>query len=265
MLTLPTGTYYGKIVDAIRSDGLIFSRTFYDGEVADSPWHYHQNSHISFSLQGGCIETRAQGKFERLAGDIIYMYAGEAHQNNTRMFPCKNLNLEIERSFLTRYKITEADINWAVTHNPAAKFLLLKLYGEFLYKDSSLSATANMLLLDLFCHKTKLSAKERWPPWVNIIEQRLHDCWDEPVCLEELSLHACVHPVTISKNFHRYFSCTLGEYSRQLKIEKAIALMRSSSHSLTEIAFQCGFSDQSHFIRVFKNLTGFLPKGFRQL
>ena len=73
-----------------------------------------------------------------------------------------------------------------------------------------------------------------------------------------------LHPVTLSRQFHNYFSCTLGEYIRKLKIAKAITLIKSTKNPLTEIAYQCGF-DQSHFIRSFKQLTGFLPMSFRKL
>ncbi len=56
-----------------------------------------------------------------------------------------------------------------------------------------------------------------------------------------------VHPVTISKYFPRYFSCTLGEYMRKLKIEKSLSLIKSPGNSLTNVAYACGFFDQSHF------------------
>jgi AraC family transcriptional regulator len=82
--------------------------------------------------------------------------------------------------------------------------------------------------------------------------------------LQEIALIIGVHPVTISKFFRKYFSCTLGEYQRKIKIEKSIQLIKESKLSLTEIAFLCGFTDQSHFTRNFKNMTGFLPKKFQQ-
>jgi AraC family transcriptional regulator len=55
----------------------------------------------------------------------------------------------------------------------------------------------------------------------------------------------------------------LGEYLRKLKVQKSIALIKNSELPLTEIAYLCGFSDQSHFTKVFKETLGFLPKEFR--
>lgn len=67
------------------------------------------------------------------------------------------------------------------------------------------------------------------------------------------------------QKFPRIFGCTLGEYARQVKIEKAISLIGQSRGSLADIAYECGFADQSHFIRAFKSATGFLPGEFKKI
>ena len=46
--------------------------------------------------------------------------------------------------------------------------------------------------------------------------------------------------------------------------EKAIELLETSNHSLTEIAYLTGFSDQSHFTRIFKKIRGENPSDFRK-
>lgn len=97
-----------------------------------------------------------------------------------------------------------------------------------------------------------------------LLKQLLHDKWNEVLSLQEIAGLVGAHPVTISKNFRKYFHCTLGTYQRRLKIEKSIDLIKNSTLSLSEIAFYCGFTDQSHFIRNFKELTGFLPKDYRK-
>ena len=48
------------------------------------------------------------------------------------------------------------------------------------------------------------------------------------------------------------------------KYLQSIHLMHTSELSLTEIAYNCQFSDQSHFIKTFKSLTWLTPKEYRQ-
>jgi AraC family transcriptional regulator len=51
---------------------------------------------------------------------------------------------------------------------------------------------------------------------------------------------------------------------RKLKIDKALSLVKSGEESLTSVAYECGFADQSHFIRTFKQMTGFLPAMYQK-
>jgi AraC family transcriptional regulator len=41
-------------------------------------------------------------------------------------------------------------------------------------------------------------------------------------------------------------------------------LLNEPDASLSGIAYACGFFDQSHFIRTFKELTGFLPAQYQK-
>jgi AraC family transcriptional regulator len=103
------------------------------------------------------------------------------------------------------------------------------------------------------------------PVWIKSIKEILHDRWNESISLQELAHSLGLHPVTVSKHFPRYFNCTLGEYMRKIKIEKAIAQISKDEFSLTQVAHNCGFFDQSHFIRAFKQATGFLPGAYKKL
>jgi two-component system, response regulator YesN len=46
-------------------------------------------------------------------------------------------------------------------------------------------------------------------------------------------------------------------------LERACAMLSTSTESVMNIAELCGFSDVSFFHRVFKNWTGFTPREYR--
>ena len=54
------------------------------------------------------------------------------------------------------------------------------------------------------------------------------------------------------------------EYLQQLRIRAAGNMLRSTEHSVTEIAYSCGFKDASAFCNHFRKLTGMTPKVFRR-
>jgi len=265
-LSLDRGHYLGKVVDLCYCDGIIAGATQYPEEGHTSQPHYHDNMHISFVLRGGSVEKRGQGQqYERLPGDIMFYHAGEIHQNIQKVFPSKNINLEIENDFLLKNGNTEAAIGSVLTENPDGKFLLLKVYNELSENDHFSASSISMLFLDMVNRSAKKHQTKPLPSWVRIIHELLNDQSTGKLGLTDLSKAAGVHPITISKHFHKYYGCTLGEYMRKLKIEKALTLIKAGTIPLTEIAYACDFSDQSHFTRVFKQQTGFLPKRYQQL
>jgi len=83
--------------------------------------------------------------------------------------------------------------------------------------------------------------------------------------LKEVSQSLNVHPSYLSREFSKYFDdFSFGDYIRKLRIEKAIQLLNNPKYSLSEIAYLTGFSDQSHFTRIFKKVTGKNPSSFKK-
>lgn len=105
------------------------------------------------------------------------------------------------------------------------------------------------------------------PVWVNELKELIQDQTDTNLALslKELSESLDVNPAYLSREFSKYFdNLSFGEYMRKLRIEKAIELLQTSRHTLVEIAYLAGFSDQSHFTRIFKKHTGQNPSDFRK-
>lgn len=265
MPALEKKTYFGNVVDVLKTEGVITRAQTFREENTAARIHYHENSHVSFMLQGGVLDKRKTWETERVPGEMMFFHAGEPHQTIIESFPTKNINLVIEDDFLQDNLATEAMIQSAVDRNPNAKFIMLKIYKELVSEDVFSDSSIKMLLLNLIHANPKTESKNTRPRWVNVVAELTRDKWNESLTLKDLSEAAEVHTITISKHFPKYFSCTFGEYMRRLKIEKSLYFLKTSSFSLAEIAVECGFSDQSHFIRTFKQLTGFLPNNYKKL
>lgn len=265
MLALEKETYLGSVGSKLRAEGVIIGAQTFQKQTAAATMHYHENSHVNFVLRGGVLDKRKPWETERVAGELMFFHAGELHQTTIESFPTKSINLVIEQDFLLNNQATENAINSAVDKNPNAKFFMLKIYKELIANDVFSDCSIKMLLLNLIHTNPETSFKNTCPGWVKTVAELTQDKWNESLTLNDLSKAAGVHPITISKHFPKYFSCTFGEYMRRLKIAKSLYLLKVPSFSLSEIALECGFSDQSHFIRTFKQLTGFLPNNYKKI
>lgn len=66
----------------------------------------------------------------------------------------------------------------------------------------------------------------------------------------------------LQKVFLQYTGLTPKLYSKINRFQKSLVMVGRSNLSLTSIAYQSGYFDQSHFIREFKTFTGMKPSGF---
>jgi len=264
MKILDPATYLGTRTSYLQAHGLGVSITSYQpGALLDTSFHAHVNPHLTLLLQGGTLEKSRRGQYERRAGEVVFFHAGEGHRNSHTLLPSKNINLEFGARFLQSCGVSETAMAAALQHNPGVAFLPLRVHAELLAGDASTADSIAMLVLHAL--NPPPATRQVPPPWIKRAGELLRDRWNEPVGLEELAATVGVHPVTLSRYFPRYFPGTLGHYLRTLRITKALALIRNTPLSLTQIAYECGFCDQIHFTRTFRQFTGMLPKAFRKM
>ena len=66
----------------------------------------------------------------------------------------------------------------------------------------------------------------------------------------------------LQKLFIQHTGITPKLYSKINRFQNSLMLMSKKNSTLTDIAYECGYFDQSHFIREFKSFTGYIPSGF---
>ncbi|UPK71628.1 helix-turn-helix transcriptional regulator [Chitinophaga filiformis] len=267
-MKLENGKYLGNNSRTFHMDGLIVNKTTYNEKVFEG-WHFHENNHLSFILEGGNREERKNGDKSVIPGSIMLYHSGEWHRNSHTQHPSQNINIEIEDSFLTHYEAgfingPHNELNTFQTH---ASLTAIRIYHDCLVADqhSLLSVHQQILTLLQTAGQSLHPDRQLLAGRAGKVAELLHDRWNENISLHDLSLITQLHPVTVSRHFSAYFKCSLGEYMRKIRVQKALAMIRQTEMSLTGIAYQCGFFDQSHFIRAFREQTGFLPKEFRKL
>lgn len=253
----------GDVSQYLALNGGIVSTTQYSKESHNSSWHSHENLHFCFVFQGGGRSKSACRLNTEISDNLFFYPAGAKHIWIPNHGLSKSVNIEIGNRFFKAFDSNEERIGHSLKENPDAKFLMLKMRRELLSFDRNSECSIQTLLLELVNLPASIGGSEP-PQWVRKVTEFIHDEWQRSFSLDCLSQSAGVHPVTISKYFRKYFSCTLGEYLRKLKIEKSLSLIKNTTRSLTDIALSCGFSDQSHFTRTFKQLLGFLPNEFRK-
>ncbi|HEY9256415.1 helix-turn-helix transcriptional regulator [Chitinophaga sp.] len=260
---LETGTYVGTKVTERTFGHIRTSETVFAAEMS-SEWHYHVNPHFSHIITGGSKEVRKDRSDRQFAGTGLYYHPGVPHQNVDYLSGTRIFNIEPEEGFFKTY---------GLSHPPAALMFghqnqlntggIVKMMKEHYLNDADSEMAMAQLCIDLL-HPYKDDFR-CFPEWTEKIKTLMYDNWNVPLSLPLLAEELGLHPVSISRYFSKYFGCSAGEYLRKIKIEKAISLISTHDHSLTSIAYECGFTDQAHFTKTFRRITGLLPRQYRNI
>jgi len=139
-------------------------------------------------------------------------------------------------------------------------------WAKHLQKEKHTQNPVDHIFIDVYNKFIKQrSAQKKTPDWVQELRQIIQDQVDTNLTLTEISKSLDISPSYLSREFSKHFnSLSFGEYIRKSRIEKAIELISQYKYSLTEIAYLTGFSDQSHFTRIFKKHTGQNPSAYKK-
>ena len=91
----------------------------------------------------------------------------------------------------------------------------------------------------------------------------MRDHYHGPIANRQLARIAHMSVRAFERKFHFSFHLTPQHYLRKLRLRMASRALVYSRQALAEVASSCGFSDQSHFTRVFRRHFGRTPREYR--
>ncbi len=86
-----------------------------------------------------------------------------------------------------------------------------------------------------------------------------------PPQLENLAIQAGMSQTKMKKLFKQVYGDSIYQYYQTLRMQKAALLLKQKDFSVTEVGYQLGFSNMSHFSRLFKRYHGSTPKAYTKV
>ncbi len=81
--------------------------------------------------------------------------------------------------------------------------------------------------------------------------------------VDSLSKEACLSRKQFERIFTKHIGSTPKQYLKTVRLQLSLHLKsKDRNRSLTQLAYDCGYYDQSHFINEFKTQTGYTPKQY---
>lgn len=132
------------------------------------------------------------------------------------------------------------------------EILVLKLKEIILLLNQTKNAPAIRVILSNLFNPTSYSFRE-------IIEAHHFS----NITLDELAQLTNQSLSTFKREFKKNYQTSPATYLRDKKLEKSIDLLESTDLRTTDIAYDCGFADVSHYSKTFKARYGLSPTAYK--
>lgn len=101
---------------------------------------------------------------------------------------------------------------------------------------------------------------EQIKPTIHFMESHMAD----KINLHKLAEKAHLSTVQFSRIFKTITGATPMDYLNQIRVQKAVDLLLTTSETIMEIAMKVGFTDSNYFSRIFKKYRDVTPREFRR-
>lgn len=91
------------------------------------------------------------------------------------------------------------------------------------------------------------------------IEQHL----DQALDVDDLCRSACMSRSRLYAEFKKQLGCSPGEFQQQMRMQRAVELL-NQGRGITEISYEVGYQNPSHFSRRFRRQFGCSPRQYQQ-
>jgi AraC family transcriptional regulator len=140
-------------------------------------------------------------------------------------------------------------------------------WGNQLYLESLANLFCIHLLRNYCTHRTQLRDYEKGLPsyQLNQVRDFIQAHLDQDIQLTDLAGTVNMSRYYFIKLFKQSTGLTPHQYLIQQRIQRAKELLRQQrGRAIADIALQCGFANQSHFTRLFRQIAGTTPKNYRE-
>lgn len=227
---------------------------YYEDADASYPLHTHaEHDTLGIVLEGALVLETETGSYVCEAQNMFTVPMDMAHaihtlngSRYTMLAAC------IHIAYASTQKVSELGSKIADGLEAlSGKGALLKTYAPLLQDGLTLLAESRLQRLE----------KERC---LKGLKAGLLKVPELPFTIEEMSEKVCISPFHLIRQFKKEMGLTPHQFQLQCRIRKAQKLLLERK-TVTEVAFEMGFCDQSHFDKSFKKLVGMSPAAYQSI
>lgn len=97
------------------------------------------------------------------------------------------------------------------------------------------------------------------------VKNQMLESLDRPPLIKELARAASMSPTKLKNLFKQIFGNSIFNYYQEFRMKEASRLLKQGNLSVSEVGYRLGFSNLSHFSKVFASHIGIKPKQYSKM
>lgn len=254
-------------------NGKNFHVVIYNKTESVSGLHQHDYYEFTIVLTGRYYQ-QINGKRVLLErGDFVFIPMGSHHQSFYEFGATRILNVGVSRAFFEKHYLSLVPFCFVASqvYRVRNEFLtwIETVIASLNFRDSEFDEfieTVTFYVMNRLRHyRDDQRQGEDIPQWLRTVVELMHDknqfgenALDNMIALSGKSQEY------LTRATQRYYQKTPVQIINDIRINFAKKQLEITNYSITDIAYEAGYSSPSLFIKTFKRLTSFTPSSYRK-
>ncbi len=257
----------------------------------DFPLHSHGFDELVIILKGTAIHEIDGQNFPVKAGDVFVISRNHEHQYidmhglalanilfdhdalmmdrwDIRALPGFHALFSLEPAFRAQHKF-QSRLQLPASQQEQINQLVRNLTQEAELRNPGYRVMATGLFMQLAVSLSRAYSAEPTEESLDLLRigdaiAHIETCYADKITLDELARKSHLS----QRHFCRVFQECIGrspiDHLMHVRCQKAAELLKGTGRTITDIAFDCGFSDSNYFTRCFKKTMAMTPRQYRE-
>ncbi|MDX8922645.1 transcriptional regulator ChbR [Salmonella enterica] len=234
----------------------------------------HQHDYYEFTLVlTGRYYQEINGKRVLLErGDFVFTPVGSNHQSFYEFGATRILNVGISKRFFEQHYLPLLPFCFVASQVYRANSTFLTyietVIASLNFRGNGLDEFIEVVtfyIINRLRHYREEQVYDDIPQWLKATVEIMHDKTQfGEHALENMVRLSAKSQEYLTRATRRYYSKTPMQIINEIRINFAKKQLEMTNYSVTDIAYEAGYSSPSLFIKTFKKMTSFTPNSYRK-
>ena len=253
-------------------NGKNFHVFIYNKTESASGLHQHDYYEFTLVLTGRYFQEINGKRVLLERGDFVFIPLGSHHQSFYEFGPTRILNVGISKRFFEQHyqALLPCCFVASQAYRTSNAFLsyVENVIGSLNFRENGLDEfieAVTFYVINRLRHYREEQVVDDTPQWLKTTVESMHDKTQfGENALENMVQLASKSQEYLTRATRRYYQKTPMQIINEIRIDFAKKQLEITNYSVTDIAYESGYSSPSLFIKTFKKMTSFTPNSYRK-